>query len=168
MEIRAFKPDDLPDLHNLLVTNRWEYFLDPVIDEHGLKTRDEKYFSSKSTQTLVALEENQIIGYIQFDNIEDASDTAPSFTLCVATIARGKGVGTALLKKGSAYIFNTVKNIRRIYATTRADNVAMIKTFEAVGFRKEARHLKEWENRDTKEFVDAVGYAILREEFKMN
>ncbi len=111
-------------------------------------------------------DEGTILGFIHFDNVKDSPGEAPSFTLCVDKDARGQGVGKTLLTDGIAYIFEHFKKIRRIYATTREDNTAMQKTFEALGFRQEARHVKEWENRQTGEFVDALGYGLLREEFK--
>ncbi|MEJ0053885.1 MAG: GNAT family protein [bacterium] len=165
MEIHLFRPGDLPAIHHLLTSNRWEYFLDPIIDERGLAIRDENYFSSETAQTLVCYDESKLLGFIHFDNIKNSGSDAPSFTLCVDKDARGKGVGTKLLKEGIAYIFGRYDKIRRIYATTREDNAAMRKVFESLGFRQEARHKKEWENRETGEYVDAVGYALLREEF---
>ena len=42
--IKPFEVKDLEEIHKLLTSNRWEFFLDPVIDERGLKVRDEKFF----------------------------------------------------------------------------------------------------------------------------
>lgn len=169
MEIRPFKSEDLSALHLLLASNRWDYFLDPVINERGLKIRDEKYFMSDTTQTLVYVDEaNKLLGFIHFDKIKNSAGDSPSFTLCVDQGARGKGIGQKLLHNGVKYIFEHHDKIRRIYATTREDNVAMRKTFESENFRQEAHYKKEWENRDTGEYVDSIGYAILREEFRDN
>jgi RimJ/RimL family protein N-acetyltransferase len=165
--VRTFQREDLPAIHHLLFSNRWDYFLDPVIDERGLAIRDEKYFMSDTAQTLVYADDaNAILGFIHFEGVTNKSGDAPSFTLCVDASARGKGIGTQLLKDGIAYIFDTYPKIRRIYATTREDNLPMQKVFESLGFRQEARHKKEWENRETGEYMDAVGYAILRDEFE--
>jgi RimJ/RimL family protein N-acetyltransferase len=169
MEIRPFKPEDLPALHALLTSNRWDYFLDPVIDEQGLKKRDEIYFSGDTAETLVAMDDSgTLIGFVQFEEVNNNEDASPSFTVCIDKESRGKGIGAELLRQGTAHIFNKFDKIRRIYATTRADNMPMQKLFEATGFRQEARHKKEWKNRETGEFIDALGYAILREEFQAN
>jgi RimJ/RimL family protein N-acetyltransferase len=130
-----------------------------------LKVRDEKHFASDAAQTLVCIDDDKLLGFIHFDSIKNSSGDYPSFTLCVDKDARGKGVGKQLLHDGVGYIFNHYDKIRRIYATTREDNIAMQKTFKSVGFRQEARYKKEWENRETGEYVDGLGYAILREEF---
>ncbi|MDO8569680.1 MAG: GNAT family protein [bacterium] len=165
--IKPFEIKDLKELHELLTSNRWEFFLDPVIDERGLKIRDEKYFSSDTNQTLVYRDNHEkLLGYIHFDKIENTSIDAPSFTVCVDKSMRGKRIGKDLVKKGVTYIFDKYNNIRRIYAQTREDNIPMKKTFESLGFRQEARYKKEWEIRATGEYVDTLGYAILREEFK--
>lgn len=167
MATHLFKAEDLPAIHQILISNHWDYFLDPVIDEHGLAIRDEAYFSNEKNHTLVYTDEaGKILGFIHFDNVKNSVGEAPSFTLCVDKDARGKGVGVTLLKDGIKYIFDHFDKIRRIYATTRADNSAMQKTFEALGFRQEARHIKEWEDRQTGTFVDTLGYGLLREEFK--
>ena len=167
MDIRPFDSKDLPAAHRLLASNRWEHFLDPVIDEQGLKIRDEKYFSGDTAETLVAIDdEGTLVGLVQFEGVNNDVDAFPSFTLYIEKGARGKGLGTELLKEGIAYIFRKFDKVRRIYATTRADNTPMQKTFEAVGFRQEARHKKEWQNRETGEYIDTLGYALLREEFR--
>jgi RimJ/RimL family protein N-acetyltransferase len=49
----------------------------------------------------------------------------------------------------------------RLY--TRHDNVAMRRVFEKCGFLKEAHHRRAWRVAGA-EPVDAVGYAILRDE----
>lgn len=165
--IKPFESKDLKELHELLTSNRWEFFLDPIIDERGLKVRNEEYFSSDTNQTLVYRDDRgKLLGYIHFDKIENTNNDSPSFTVCVDTSIRGKGVGQALVKEGVKYIFDKYNKIRRIYATTREDNLPMQKIFELLGFRQEARYKKEWEIRETGEYVDTLGYAILKEEFK--
>jgi RimJ/RimL family protein N-acetyltransferase len=152
MEIRLFIPEDLQSLQNLLISNTWEFFLDTTIDKETVeKYRDEKYFDNQTTKTLVYLDDDGTIqGYIRF------------YEKC-----RGKGIGKALIHAGLKYIFVHF-NTRRIEASTRVDNIPMQKLFEASGFTHEATYRKAWENRQTGEYVDSLGYAILREEFEAN
>ena len=164
--IKLFESEDLQELHKLIASNRWDFFLDPIIDERGLGVRDEKYFLNETNQTLVYRDDNGILlGYIHFDNIKNTNNDAPSFTVSVDKGIRGSGVGKELVKQGVKYIFDKYDKIRRIYATTREDNIPMQKIFESLGFRQEARHKKEWEIRATGEYVDTLGYAVLRDEF---
>jgi RimJ/RimL family protein N-acetyltransferase len=167
MEIRLFILEDLQSLQNLLVSNTWEFFLDTTIDkETAEKYRDEKYFDNQTTKTLVYLDDDGTIqGYIRFYDIENGE--TPGFVVGVDEKCRGKGIGKALIHAGLKYIFVHF-NTRRIEASTRVDNIPMQKLFEASGFTHEATYRKAWENWQTGEYVDSLGYAILREEFEAN
>jgi len=162
-----FQSSDLTDIHNLLMSNRWEYFLDPVVTEEGLKKRDGAYFSNNENATLVCRDETgELLGFIRFFDIENDETSSPDFTIYINEKDRGKGIGKRMLTEGIKHIFATYPNIRRIEATTRSDNVPMQKLFESVGFVKEAHYRKEWKNRESGEFMDAFGYALLKEEFR--
>lgn len=164
--ITLFQTSDLQDIHRLLMSNRWEYFLDPVVTVEGLKKRDEVYFSSKENVTLVCRnEEKKLLGIIRFFEIENDETSSPDFTIYIDEKARNKGIGKRLLTEGIKHIFATFSHIRRIEATTRGDNIPMQKLFESVGFVKEAHYRKEWKNRESGKFMDAFGYALLKEEF---
>ncbi len=164
--IRLFEPSDLPALHHLLTSNRWEYFIDPIIDEEGLNVRDLLYFSSDTHKTLVYVDtRGSILGYIRFFDIENSDSDAPDFIVSVDEHSRGKRIGLELVKQGVKYIFSTYDKIRRIEAATRVDNIPMQKVFESAGFTHEATYRKEW--RVSKDhYVDSLGYGILREEVK--
>ena len=165
--IRPFQPEDILALHKLLTSNRWEYFIDPVIDEQGLKVRDEKYFSGEKNETLVSVDsDGNLQGYIRFFDIENSDSDAPDFIVSVDDNARGKGIGTELVKEGVKYIFSKHDKIRRIEAATRADNIPMQKVFVSAGFTHEATYRKEWRVKDG-EYMDSLGYGILREEVKL-
>ena len=162
--IRLFESTDLKSLHHLLTSNRWEYFIDPLIDERGLKVRDELYFSSNTNKTLVYIDtDGALVGYIRFFDIENSDSDAPDFIVSVDEKVRGKGVGSKLVKEGVKYIFKTYDKIRRIEAATRVDNIPMQNVFESAGFVHEATYRKEWRVNEN-EYVDSLGYGILREE----
>ena len=164
MAIRPFISEDIPAIHHLLTSNRWEYFLNPIIDERGLEVRDEKYFASDTTQTLVFIDsERSLKGFIRFFDIKNSDIGSPEFIVNVDEGARGKGVGTELVSRGVRYVFDTYDKVRRIEATTRVDNKAMQKVFKSAGFRHEATYRKDWRVKEGK-YVDSLGYAILREE----
>lgn len=164
--VTLFQSSDLADIHHLLVSNRWEYFLDPIVTEEGLKKRNETYFSSNENATLICRDETEkLLGLIRFFEIENDETSSPDFTIYVDGKARNKGVGKRLLTEGVKHIFATYPHIRRIEATTRSDNIPMQKLFESIGFVKEAHYRKEWKNGESGKFMDAFGYALLKDEF---
>ncbi len=166
MTIRPFISEDIPALHHLLTSNRWEYFLHPVIDERELQARNEEYFASMTTQTLVYIDSaGDLKGFIRFFEIKNSDAESPLFIVNVDESARGNGVGTELVVQGVRYIFDTYDKIRRVEATTRVDNKAMRRVFESAGFRHEATYREVWRIKEGK-YVDSLGYAILREELE--
>src|SRR3989344_8342853 len=99
--VRIVRSEDVKDIHNLFISNRWEYLLDPIITEEGLKIRDKKYFSSNENKTLVYRDEQgKLVGVIRFFEIEDNDTSSPDFTIYVDEQARGKGIGKELIQKG--------------------------------------------------------------------
>ena len=93
--------------------------------------RDEKYFASDTTQTLVYIDsERSLKGFIRFFDIKNSDIGSPEFIVNVDEGARGKGVGTELVSRGVRYVFDTYDKVRRIEATTRVDNKAMQKVFK--------------------------------------
>jgi RimJ/RimL family protein N-acetyltransferase len=165
MAIKLFEASDLSDIHYLLTSNHWDFYLDPLIDEAGVRVRGEDYFSGDGNVTLVSRSDQGVLeGFIHFDTFKNSDENAPSFNISVDKGARGKGIGTQLVKEGIKYIFEHHTKIRRIYATTREDNIPMQKVFESLGFRLEATHKKEWKIRETGAFVDELGYALLKED----
>lgn len=167
--VRIFNAEDINDIHDLLTSNRWEYLFESVITTEGLKKRNEEYFSSNDSKSLVYRNaQNKLLGVIRFFEIEDNDTSDPDFTIYVDEQARQKGVGKKLLKEGVQFIFDAYRNIRRVEATTRCDNIPMQRLFEAVGFAKESHYRKVWKVSNTGEFMDSFGYAILRDEFLSN
>jgi RimJ/RimL family protein N-acetyltransferase len=163
--IRLYEPSDLEDIKSLLTSNSWDYH-SSVINAATLTDKDNSYFTSDTNRTLVYTNSDNVLkGYIRFFDIEDSDTDSPLFDIRVDQSARGSGVGSQLLREGVRYIFNTFLQIRRIEGTTRADNIAMQKVFEHVGFKHEATYRKSWRTLDG-EHMDTFGYGLLKEEFK--
>lgn len=93
----------------------------------------------------------------------ELGETTPLFDLRLAEQARGRGVGTLSLRGLSSWLFSEQPPTGRFGGYTRHDNAAMRRVFEKCGFQQEAHHRKAWRVAGG-EPVDAVGYAILREE----
>lgn len=96
--------------------------------------------------------------------IFDLLDMNPLFDLRVSSVSRGQGVGEASLRWATEFVFATFEGAWRFGGYTRADNRAMRRVFEKVGFLLEARHRDGWRS-ESGEFFDSVGYAILRREW---
>jgi RimJ/RimL family protein N-acetyltransferase len=87
--------------------------------------------------------------------VEDLHDPTPTFDLRIAAAPRGRGHGTAALRELAQWVFDT-HDVERLEGTTRQDNVAMRRTFRAVGFVKEAHYRRGWPTHDGR-LLDAVG-----------
>lgn len=94
----------------------------------------------------------------------DLDDLTPLFDLRIGSDHRGEGLGTATLRFGTQHVFDTRPNAQRFGGYTRHDNHAMRAVFENLGFTHEARHREAWRTAEG-DFVDSVGYAVLRREW---
>jgi ribosomal protein S18 acetylase RimI-like enzyme len=88
-----------------------------------LKTRGVHY--------LVALEDGHCLGYVDF---EEKSDGAKILGLAVLPEARGKGIGTKLLKAALAKAKKIGK--KKAFMLASEDNLGALSLYEKLGFRK--------------------------------
>ncbi len=104
------------------------------------------------------------LGRIGLVRIDDLGADTPEFDLRLAADHRGRGLGEAILRAVTDHLFTTT-SAQRFEGMTRADNVAMRNVFVRAGWTKEAHHRRAWtvEGGDR---LDAVAYAILREEWE--
>lgn len=93
--------------------------------------------------------------------VEDADDPTPMLDLRLGEAHRGRGLGTAALRRACDLVFGTLPDVDRFEGSTRSDNVAMRRAFRRAGWVKEAVHREAWPGRDGARF-DAIGYAMLR------
>lgn len=101
------------------------------------------------------------IGFIRFEDLT----SSPLFDLRLGESARGHGYGVEALRAGTRHVFTTMPQVHRFEGTTRADNVAMRRTFQAGGWVKEAHYRQGWPSEEGPA-LDAVGYAILRSDWE--
>lgn len=105
---------------------------------------------------------SQRVGVIR---LFDLSDLTPLFDLRVVSMHRGEGIGTAALRYATDHVFATRPTAMRFGGYTRFDNLAMRGVFEKLGFTHEARHREAWRT-PSGEYVDSVGYAVVRREWE--
>lgn len=89
---------------------------------------ENKYFKNKSNHCFVGEVDNNVIGYCRFDLEENHYLNS----IAVSSSMHGKGIGTLLLRQS----IEQLRPSRPIHAEVRKHNVASIKMFERVGFKK--------------------------------
>jgi RimJ/RimL family protein N-acetyltransferase len=148
-------------LGEFLVGNSWPYHAGTV-DRGVVAARlGQGYYGGPGRATLVVTDGATRVGMVR---VEDLDDPSPTFDLRIAATHRGRGIGTAALWELARWVFETY-DVERLEGTTRQDNVAMRRTFRAVGFVKEAHYRRGWPTPDGR-LLDAVGYALLRVDWR--
>ena len=94
MEIRPLKPEDRPQLAELLA--RIETF-SPVEVECALELLDLAANGSRDYQVLVAVREDQVVGYVCYGPTPMTEGTFDLYWIASAPEVRGQGVGAALV-----------------------------------------------------------------------
>lgn len=162
MEIRKFNSEN-GELINLLCSNLWPFHTNAKVDPTSIKSAIEKGYYSEGRETFWIIENEQKVGILIIDDIED---TIPLFDLRLTNEARGKGIGQKSLSWLKDYLYGKKGKIR-IEGYTRADNLAMRKCFTKAGFVKEGYLRNAWENEDGS-ISDTVLYASIYDDWKEN
>lgn len=157
ISIREFSTTDLNALGDFITSGTWPFHSNQLTLP---LTTD--YFC-KESKTLVAGRDAELLGYIRITEFIDGD--SPLFDLRVALKARGQGIGTALVTTATTTVFSELTHTVRFEATTRIDNLPMIDLLEKLGWTKEAHYRKAW-RLPNHQFCEALGYAILREEWE--
>lgn len=154
--------DDGEQLAAVLTEEHWPYHSGPPPDRAKVLSHVRAgVYNSETTMTFWVVCDGAREGFIRVFDLED--DTA-MFDLRLRQRARGRGIGTLTVKWLVDHVFQTVASVRRIEATTRADNEAMRRALLANGFVKEAHYRQAWPGEDRRH--DSIGYAILRTDWK--
>jgi [ribosomal protein S5]-alanine N-acetyltransferase len=148
-------------LMEFLTENCWPYHVNQTIHKEAIiQTIDCGYYEDDK-ETFWIIENNEIYGIVI---LEDISDSIPLIDIRLTEKARGKGLGTKALEEVKNYVFGELKKIR-IEGYTRADNVAMRKCFNKVGFVMEGYLRQAWENKDGS-ISDSTLYAAIRSDWE--
>ncbi len=95
--------------------------------------------------------------------LRELEDPTPVFDLRLRAPYRGRGLGRAAVRWLAEHVFTTTDKAR-LEGHTRADNLAMRRVFEAVGWVQEAHYRQAWPDAAGK-LHDAVTYAVLRSDW---
>ena len=149
-------------LGRFLSASEWPFHVEQNVNEDWVRGRIEagQFFGRDARSFWIRGDEEDPLGLAR---IFDLDDLTPLFDLRLATSARGRGIGTLSLRGLTTWVFSEYPEAGRLGGYTRHDNVAMRRVFEKCGFSLEAQHRRAWRVAGASP-VDAVGYAILREE----
>lgn len=160
IETKLFSTE-VEELTQLLSGNTWPYHSNPKLKSETIKKQIENGYYSNGRETFWIITNDQKIGLIIIDDIDD---TIPLFDIRLTKTAQGKGIGVQALNWLKDYLFGEKKKIR-IEGYTRADNLPMRKCFTKAGFVKEGYLRNAWENKDGS-ISDSVLYAAIFEDWK--
>lgn len=164
MRLKEWTKEEQEPLIQFLTSSVWPYhvnthpgkeLIEKAIEEGGYESDDVKTFWAEN-------DEGEKIGMVQ---LYDLQDEIPIFDLRIAEKYREKGYGFQTLKLIAEYVFNLENPKIRLEGHTRQDNIAMRKTFERVGFVKEAHFRKAWYVPKENEYFDAITYGMTREDY---
>ncbi len=154
--------NDAALLGRFLSASAWLFHVEQSVDENWVRGRLEAghFFGRDSRSFWIRADAEEPLG---FARVFDLEDLTPLLDLRIAATARGAGVGTLALRGLTTWVFSEYPETGRLGGYTRHDNLAMRRVFEKCGFLQEAQHRRAWRVAGAQP-VDAVGYAILREE----
>lgn len=142
MIIREAKQEDIPSLAKVAQDTYKNTFTDLSSEEmqKALKTRDEAYFQQAlHTQTiLVAIEDTQVVGFIQFgavtyDSIKATDEDIELNKIYIDQDHQGKGLGKALMNAMMKH--PRLKTITNIYLDVYNTNEKAIGLYKKYGFK---------------------------------
>lgn len=164
MRLKEWTMEEQEPLIQFLTTNVWPYHVNTHPGRELIeKAIEEGGYESDAVKTFWVMgDEGEKLGVVQ---IYDIQDEIPVFDLRIAENQREKGYGLRALKLVTEYVFSLDDPKIRLEGHTRQDNIAMRKTFERVGFVKEAHFRKAWYVPKENEYYDAITYGITREDF---
>jgi RimJ/RimL family protein N-acetyltransferase len=162
VDVQPFHMQDATSLTAFLAEQDWPFHGTLRETPAEIQERiDAGYYTDGAARTFWIVVGNERVGMLRLFDLEDET---PMFDLRIDVVRRGNGFGTAALKWLTNYVFNELPSATRIEGTTRQDNAAMRRTFEACGFAKEAHYRDAWPDAAGRPH-DAVGYSILRRDW---
>lgn len=161
----TFEPFDLPAeneiLTDFLVSETWPFHSGSTLSREEVARRiADGAFGGDDKRCFWIMADGERVGTIKLFDLDDIPDGYPLFDLRLRAACRGKGIGLRALQWLTRYLFETWPELTRIEGTTRADNIAMRKTFMRGGYAKEGYYRKAWDGHGS------VHYGILREDWE--
>lgn len=163
VELAEFTPGDAGALIAFLTANEWPFHVRSRWTE--CEARDAVAagsFRGSDTRSL----------WLRVDDVDagiavlsDLGDPTAMLDLRLATHARGRGLGSALLPAVDDWLFGEYPQLQRFEGQTRVDNAAMRRLFVRSRWVKESYYRSAWPDADGR-LLDSVGYALLRRDWE--
>lgn len=163
IRLRALEPSDLEVLYiweNDPDVWRVSGTLSPISRERLAHFIEEQSYDIYTTRQmrLIIEAEGMIVGSLDIFDFDPQHRRFGIGILIYQDDYRRKGYAKEVITEVVKYGRNTL-DLRQIWATIAADNIASIALFESCGFTKCA-HRKEWLNRGG-EFIDELEYQLI-------
>lgn len=163
IRLRALEPSDLEVLYiweNDPDVWRVSGTLSPISRERLAHFIEEQSYDIYTTRQmrLIIEAEGMIVGSLDIFDFDPQHRRFGIGILIYEDDYRRKGYAKEVITEVVKYGRNTL-NLKQIWATIAADNIASIALFESCGFTKCA-HRKEWLNRGS-EFIDELEYQLI-------
>lgn len=163
IRLRALEPSDLEVLYiweNDSDVWRVSGTLSPISRERLAHFIEEQSYDIYTTRQmrLIIEAEGMIVGSLDIFDFDPQHRRFGIGILIYQDDYRRKGYAKEAITEVVKYGRNTL-DLRQIWATIAADNIASIALFESCGFTKCA-HRKEWLNRGG-EFIDELEYQLI-------
>jgi RimJ/RimL family protein N-acetyltransferase len=124
-------------------------------------------FDSPDRETYWILDSSATrIGLVQLEDLDDVDDGEPQFDLRIRGANRNRGAGKEAVRWLTDTLFERYPELHRISGSTRGDNLAMQKVFEACGYVKEGVSRQAWRT-SAGERMDSVRYGMIRPDWNL-
>ena len=156
-------PEEIGTLVAWLTTDIWPFHgrPRPTPEQVRAAAAEGAYWGEEHRAFWVIVDEASRVGMVR---VEDVGDTSPTTDFRIRTPYRGRGIGTEMVRWAASYVFTTFPDKLRLEGNTRADNLAMRRTFRRCGWVAEGYYRQAWPSEGGT-VHDAVGYAILRDDW---
>jgi aminoglycoside 6'-N-acetyltransferase len=127
MELRPLSPDDAGELRRILATPDVARWWDPPEDDFPLA-------DDPDSTRFTILVDGAVAGMIQYGEEDDPKYRHASVDLFVDPAVRGRGVGPEAIRRVVDMLF--ARGHHRITIDPAVENLAAIRAYEKVGFRR--------------------------------
>lgn len=162
MTIRHAQPSDAEELHAILTSHHVVQGT-MRLPHMALKTTEDRLRPEPNRLQLVALAEEQVIGFAELLlnlDIPRAAHAAELNMVAIREDQQGKGVARALIEELLA-MSDGYLGLHRLCLTVWSDNDRAIRLYQSLGFEEEGR-LRDFVRRE-EGFGDAIKMARIRE-----
>jgi len=163
VELVSIADSDVESLAQFYSSEIWPYHSGPPLTQQVVRDRfADGHYSRRGVRTFWIVADGIRQGVLRVWDLGNENDSeTPLFDIRIRSEARGKGIGTAAVRRLIEWVFRAFPGKRRIEATTRADNQTMQRVLLRCGFAKEAQYRQCWAGEGGV-MHDCFGYGVLR------